>query len=187
TALQCLTLDPKLAHGVLAFLARTQATALDPARDAEPGKILHEMRDGEMAALGEVPFGRYYGSIDATPLFIGLAGAYLRRTGDVAFLRDLMPALDAALKWIDDYGDPNGDGFYEYLRHSSDGLVTQGWKDSFDSVFHADGRLAQPPVALCEVQGYVYQAWRAAAFVREVLGDRDAAEDLRARAAALRE
>jgi glycogen debranching enzyme len=165
TALETLWLDPALARGVLRFLAAHQATEEDPARDAEPGKILHEMRHGEMAALGEVPFARYYGSVDATPLFVVLAGAYLDRTGDSDTLRALWPHVDAALRWIDVYGDRDGDGFVEYERRTATGLANQGWKDSHDSVFHADGAAAQGPIALCEVQAYVFAAKRAAAAI----------------------
>jgi glycogen debranching enzyme len=187
TALECLWLDPDMARGVLAYLADTQANAVDPARDAEPGKILHEARGGEMAALGEVPFGRYYGSIDATPLFVWLAGEYFRRTADRDFTASIRPNVERALAWIDTYGDRDGDGFVEYLRNSPNGLANQGWKDSHDSVFHADGALAQGPIALCEVQGYVYAARMAAAELAEAFGEPERAADLRRRAAALRE
>src|SRR5262249_14726696 len=145
-----------LARGVLRFLAASQATTTDTARDTEPGKIVHEMRGGEMAALGEVPFGRYYGSVDATPLFVILAAAHFVRTGDLALVRELWPAVCRALEWIDRDGDRDGDGFVEYARRSRDGLRNQGWKDSEDAVFHADGALAEGPIALCEVQAYVY-------------------------------
>jgi len=175
TALEMLWMDPEVARGVLRFLAETQATEEDPAADAEPGKILHEMRAGEMAELGEVPFRRYYGSIDSTPLFAVLAGAYLDRTGDVATLRTLWPNVEAALAWIDRYGDRDGDGFVEYGRRTGQGLANQGWKDSHDSIFHADGRLAVGPVALCEVQGYVFAAKRAAARIARALGMPDRA------------
>jgi glycogen debranching enzyme len=163
TAMQYLWLDPAIARGVLAYLASTQARAVHPEQDAEPGKILHETRGGEMAALGEVPFGRYYGSVDATPLFVMLAAAYYERTADRAMIESIWPNLEQALAWIDTYGDPDHDGFVEYAKQSSCGLVQQGWKDSGDSIFHADGSLAQGPIALCEVQGYVYAAKRGAA------------------------
>jgi glycogen debranching enzyme len=182
TALEMLWLDPAPARGVLGFLASTQAGRVHPDSDSEPGKILHEMRLGEMAALGEIPFGRYYGSVDATPLFVLLAGDYLRRTGDLAFLGSLWPHVERALEWIDNYGDMDGDGFVEYARHSPNGLVQQGWKDSHDSVFHADGRLAEAPIALCEVQGYVYAARRAAAEIAAALGIADKAAELEKRA-----
>lgn len=182
TALMTLWLDPSIARGVLGYLAVNQARAVDPAADAEPGKILHEARHGEMALLGEVPFRRYYGSVDSTPLFVLLAGAYLARTGDRAFLRELWPSLEAALAWIDRHGDRDGDGFVEYGRVTEDGLVNQGWKDSQDSIFHADGSLAQGPIALCEVQAYVHAAKLAAADIAAALGRTERAAVLRCEA-----
>jgi glycogen debranching enzyme len=163
TALQMLWIDPRVARGVLKRLAFHQAKAADPLDDAEPGKILHEMRCGEMAALREVPFAHYYGSVDATPLFVLLAGLYVERTGDEETLAELWPAIEAALGWIDGAGDPDGDGFVEYQRASEHGLANQGWKDSYDAIFHADGRLAEGYIALAEVQGYVFAAKRLAA------------------------
>ncbi len=163
TALQMLWCDPRLAKGVLKRLAAYQAVKVDPVSDAEPGKILHEMRGGEMAALHEVPFSLYYGSADATPLFVLLAGLYVEHTGDIEALGELWPNIEAALGWIDGPGDPDRDGFVEYHRADEQGLVNQGWKDSHDAIFHADGSIALGPIALCEVQGYVYAAKRLAA------------------------
>jgi len=177
-ALFALWLDPTIAKGVLKYLAATQATAVDPDRDAEPGKILHETRGGEMARLREVPFGLYYGSVDATPLFVVLAGAYFERTGDLETVRSIWPNVEAALQWVDRFGDSDGDGFVEYNRHSENGLVNQGWKDSHDSVFHADGRMAPGPIALCEVQAYVYLAKRHAARMARRLDLADMAAEL---------
>jgi len=168
TALQTLWLDPALAKGVLSFLAKHQAQEDSPFLDAAPGKILHETRKGEMSALKELPFGLYYGGVDTTPLFIALAGAYLRRTGDVATIRSLWPALLAAIQWIERVCDSDPNGFLAYARASDRGLANQGWKDSGDSVFHADGRLAQGPIALVEVQGYVYAALRTMAALGEM-------------------
>ena len=185
-ALQMLWLSPEIAKGVLQYLAATQARDFDPAIEADPGKILHETRSGEMAALGEIPFGRYYGSVDATPLFIVLAGSYYERTGDLECLRRLWPHIELALQWIDKFGDMDGDGFVEYAQRSSNGLVQQGWKDSNDSVFHADGTLAEAPIALCEVQGYVYAAKLAAARLSCALGDKERCAALEAQAETLR-
>src|SRR5690606_31828276 len=158
----------------------------DPDADAEPGKILHEMREGEMALLGEVPFRRYYGSVDSTPLFVAVAGAYYERTGDLDTIRAIWPNIKAALAWVDRYGDRDGDGFVEYGRRSEQGLANQGWKDSADSVFHADGRLAQGPIALVEVQAYVYAAKRAAAAIARALGEHGYGVALDTQAEALR-
>jgi glycogen debranching enzyme len=186
TALETLWLDPEIARGVLRFLAANQADGFDAASDAEPGKILHELRHGEMAELGEVPFRRYYGTIDATPMYVMLAAAYLERTRDLQTLRALWPNIERALSWIDTYGDRDGDGFVEYGRHTMDGLLNQGWKDSHDSISHSDGRLARGPIALAEVQAYVYGAWTAAAAIARSLGDSSRAAELDARAERLR-
>lgn len=186
TALECLWLNPRIARGVLQYLAATQAQHVDSEAEAEPGKIVHETRHGEMAALGEIPFRRYYGSVDSTPLFVILAGALFRRTGDLDFIRALWPHIELALSWIDVYGDQDSDGFVEYRRRSEKGLVQQGWKDSSDSVFHADGTLAEPPIALCEVQAYVYGAKIAAALLADAMGDKPRADSLHTQAASLK-
>jgi glycogen debranching enzyme len=178
TAWECLWLCPEMARGVLGYLASTQAKEEIPEQDAEPGKILHETRKGEMAALGEIPFRCYYGSVDATPLFVLLAGEYYQRTGDGDFIREIWPNLELALNWIDTSGDPDQDGFIEYDRRSTHGLVHQGWKDSQDAVFHADGALATGPIALCEAQGYVYAAKLAASRLASFLGKEQKAAQL---------
>ena len=180
TALQMLWIDARVARGVLKRLAFYQASTVDALADAEHGKILHEMRGGEMAALREVPFAQYYGSVDATPLFVMLAGLYVERTGDDETLAELWPAIEAALQWIDGAGDPDRDGFVEYQRASEQGLANQGWKDSYDAIFHADGRLAEGYIALAEVQGYVFAAKQLAARCALRLGKRDAARRLEA-------
>ncbi len=187
TALQMLWWNPDVARGVLRRLAAYQAKTTDPLADAEPGKILHEMRGGEMAALREVPFGLYYGSVDSTPLFVLLAGLYVERTGDCDTVAELWPNIEAALNWIDGPGDPDGDGFVEYQRANEQGLANQGWKDSHDAVFHADGRLAEGEIALAEVQGYVYAAKRMAAICARRLGRNDTADRLAAQARRLAE
>jgi glycogen debranching enzyme len=187
TALEYLWIDPSMARGVLAFLASTQATELDAERDAEPGKILHEARQSEMAHTREIPFGRYYGTVDATPLFLVLAGEYFRRTGDVGFVRGIWPNILQALQWVDRWGDVDGDGFVEYARRSKEGLVQQGWKDSHDSIFHADGRMADAPIALAEVQSYVYLGKLSLADLARALGETALAEQLAAQAQQLRQ
>jgi glycogen debranching enzyme len=187
TSLQMLWLDPGLARGVLRFLADTQAHKRSPFEAAEPGKILHETRKGEMTALGEVPFGRYYGAADTTPLFVMLAGAYAERTADMEFIDTLWPSLIAAMGWVDGDGDSDGDGFLDYRASKTGGLVNQAWKDSNDSIFHADGSLAEGAIAVVEVQGYVYAARRGMADLAERRGDLEAAAKWRAQAESLRQ
>jgi len=187
TAFEVLWVEPAVAKGVLQFLAETQAGSVLPEQDAEPGKILHELRKGEMAALKEIPFGRYYGSVDSTPLFVMLAAAYYDRTGDLEFIKSIWSNIQRALDWMDLYGDVDGDGFLEYARHSGTGLIQQGWKDSHDSVFHEDGTLAEAPIALCEVQGYAYAARKGAAKLARAQGLTSLAEHLSKRANSLKE
>ena len=185
TAIQMLWCDPGIARGVLKRLAAYQAKSFDPISDAEPGKILHEMRSGEMAVLREVPFGLYYGSVDSTPLFVVLAGLYFERTGDRATILELWPQIEAALAWMDGPGDVDCDGFIEYDRQTDQGLANQGWKDSHDAVFHADGQLAKGPIALAEVQGYVFMAKRLATRAARRLGNEALADRLDAQATEL--
>jgi glycogen debranching enzyme len=158
TAIQTLWIFPDFSKYILRYLAKTQAKDHNTIADAQPGKIFHEQRTGEMANTGEIPFKMYYGSIDSTPMFIMLACMYYERTGDLDFIKEIWSNLEAALKWIDTYGDIDGDGFIEYQRKEESGLANQGWKDSWDSIFHDDGTLAMKPIALCEAQGYVYAA-----------------------------
>ncbi len=186
TAMNMLWADPAIAAGVLKRLARLQADGIDPLTDAAPGKVVHEMRGGEMAALGEVPFRRYYGTVDATPLFVMLAGQYAQRTADWALIRRLWPSIKRAIDWIDTFGDADGDGLVEYVRATQTGLANQGWKDSHDSISHADGTLAFGPIALIEVQGYVFAAKLAAALCGRALGLEDEAVRLEAQAERLR-
>jgi glycogen debranching enzyme len=186
TALQTLSLQPEIARASLVFLAEHQGQKVNNFRDEEPGKILHEIRLGELAALGDVPHTPYYGSVDATPLWVMTLGEYVRWTGDLELARRLLPNLDAALNWIEQYGDVDGDGYVEYLCRSTRGIKNQGWKDSADSTRHRDGQQAEPPIALAEVQGYVYAAWMAAADLYAQLGEPALADRYRELAADLR-
>lgn len=187
TALETLWVAPDIAKGVLMYQAKRQATELKPLQDAEPGKILHEIRSGEMAETGEIPFKLYYGSIDTTPLFIVLAGHYLKRTDDMLTIRAIWNNILKALEWIKIYGDMDGDGFVEYQRKAESGLANQGWKDSHDSISHQNGELAGFPIALCEVQGYVYDAKKQAAYMATRLGHPELAEQLKKEAAELKD
>jgi glycogen debranching enzyme len=186
TALFALPFNPALAVGTLKTLAALQGSELNRERDEQPGKIVHEIRGGELAALGEVPFGRYYGSVDSTPLFLWLLGRYVAMTGDLELAEQLWNNAERALEWIDRWGDRDGDTYVEYLCENRHGLVNQGWKDSFDAISHADGTLARAPLALCEVQGYVYAAYVSIADVAARLGRKEQADRLTERAACLR-
>ncbi|HTZ78839.1 MAG TPA: amylo-alpha-1,6-glucosidase [Stellaceae bacterium] len=186
TSLQILWLEPSLARGVLSFLAENQARETSRFRSSAPGKIMHETRKGEMTALRELPFGQYYGGVDTTPLFVMLAGAYAERTADLDFVDRLWPALEAAMAWIEEESAGNPDGFLSYANTDGSGLSNQGWKDSSDSVFHADGRFAEPPISLVEVQGYVFAAMRAMAELATRRGDGAAGACWRRRAERLR-
>ena len=185
TALQVLPFMPDVARETLQVLAEWQATEDDPDRDMEPGKILHELRVGELARTGELPHRPYYGSIDSTPLWLILLDETYRWTGDIDMVRELWPNALAALEWIDRYGDRDGDGFVEYERRTDQGLLNQGWKDSGDAIRHRDGTPAEPPIALCEIQGYVFDAKRRMASLAERLGDRQLSKHLLVEAAEL--
>jgi glycogen debranching enzyme len=186
TCYESLVWNPRTAVDCLRVLAKLQSQVDDPWRDAEPGKICHELRMGELARAGLIPHTPYYGTVDATPLFLMLAGAYYRWTGDLELMRELKPAFDAALGWIMHFGDLDGDGFLEYQKRSPAGLKNQGWKDSEDCIVHADGSLAVGPIALVEVQGYVYLAKMRIADVYEALGVPSTAAAVRQEADELR-
>jgi len=181
-SLQTMAVSYEFGHGTLIKLAQLQAMEVDDWRDAQPGKILHEIRQGELAQLNEIPHTPYYGTVEATILWIiTLAEAY-RWSADRSLLDDCQAPLERALNWIDQYGDFDGDGFVEYITRSKQGLRNQGWKDSGDSIVYPDGTQVEPPIALCEVQGYVYDAWQRAAQIYEVWGQRERAQKLRAQA-----
>jgi glycogen debranching enzyme len=186
TSLQTLWINPQLAAGVLRFLASTQAQDESAFRDSQQGKIMHEMRRGEMAALREVPFGQYYGGVDTTPLFVMLAGAYETHTGDRALADGIWNNLVAATAWIERRLDNSSTGFLDYARGEQTGLVNQAWKDSHDSMFHADGRFPRGPLAVVEVQGYAYAAFRAMSELAAVRSDQERSDAWRARAERLR-
>jgi glycogen debranching enzyme len=171
TALQTLAFNPGIAAQTLRLLAKYQSKRMDEWRDAQPGKILHELRTGEMAKLGEIPHTPYYGTIDATPLFLTLVGRHAAWTGEMTLFDELRDSVELALEWMDKYGDLNGDGYIEYASASEKGLINQGWKDSGDAIVNADGALARPPIALVEVQGYAYQAKREIAALLRRAGD----------------
>jgi len=186
SALQTLAYEPKIAEETVRLLARYQGTKNDDWRDEEPGKILHELRRGELANLNEIPQTPYYGAVDSTPLFLILVGEHANWTGDLALFKDIRQHVDRALDWIDHGGaDPNGE-YLSYARRSSKGLGNQGWKDSGDSVMNSDGSLATPPIALVEVQGYIYHAKMLIADLYERAGDKQTADRLRSQAAQLK-
>ena len=187
TAIQALPLTPDLTRGTLRTLAALQGTVVDVWRQEEPGKIPHELRRGEMANLDEVPFGRYYGSVDSTPLFLVLLCDYYAWTGDLALARELLPCVRAALTWIDRYGDPDGDLFVEFEADGGRGLTVQSWKDSVDSLSHRDGSPATGAIAVVEAQGYVYDAKRRLAPILARLGEDELAGRLMREAAALKD
>ncbi len=187
TSYQTLMLQPEIARGTLRFLAECQGREFNDWRDEEPGKIVHEIRLGEMAQLGEVPHDSYYGSVDATPLFVILLSEFLRWTGDWGFVAELRDELHLALEWVRRHGDLNGDGFLEYKSRSSRGIRNQGWKDSANSVCWRDGGLVEPPIALVEVQGYSYDARIRSAELLAGLGEAELAAELLREAAELKE
>lgn len=185
TALQSLSVHPDVARGTLTTMAAFQGTEMNPSRDEQPGKIMHELRAGELTRIGLKPFGPYYGTIDATPLFLNLAADYLSWTGDIEFIRTLCPHVTNAFSWIEDFGDRDGDGFVEYQREAEGGIANQGWKDSGDSVMYRNGDLATGSIALCEVQGYVYRAYQKWSEVYKILGDVDLSQVYSEKAMAL--
>jgi glycogen debranching enzyme len=184
-SLQNILIYPEFARGALEILGSLQAKEDDPYRDAEPGKILHELRCGELAHFKLIPHTPYYGTADATPLYLITLHAAWRATGDEMLLEQHLPTAEGCLAWIDEYGDRDRDGFQEYQTRSPVGYENMGWKDSGDAVMHADGSPVKGPKALCELQGYVYDAWVRMAEIFEALGKPARAQELRAKAAAL--
>jgi glycogen debranching enzyme len=188
-AVQTLPYGPAIASDTLRLLARYQATKVDVYRDAEPGKILHEFRTGELAQTGSIPQSpAYYGTVDATPLFLILLAEYVNWSGDLELARALRPNVEAALGWMEHHADHDGDGYLDYVGCYANGVINQGWKDAGNAIVNADGSLAEPPIAPCEVQAYAYRAWRQTAALLRALGEReraatleDHADDLRAR------
>lgn len=187
TAYEMLPWLPELAKGTLKILAKYQAKDFDDFTDSEPGKILHELREGEMAKTREVPFIPYYGSVDATALFVILAWEYLKVTGDRAFIKEIWDNIVMASAWLEKYGDLDGDGFLEYITRSPLGLRNQGWKDSHDAIHHKNGELAEPPIAVVEAQGYKYMAYLALSEMCFEMGDLESSKYYEAAAARLRE
>jgi glycogen debranching enzyme len=185
TSLQTLALNPQLARDTLRYLARRQGVKEDAFTEEEPGKIMHELRRGEMARSGEIPHVPYFGTVDATPLWLVLLHETWRWTGDAELVEELLPNAERAIAWIDRYGDLDGDGFVEYAGHSAKGLLNQGWKDSADGVPWPDGRVPEPPIALVEVQGYVHDAKVRMADLLQTFGEYGRAEVLRDEAAAM--
>ena len=186
SALQMLAFEPGIAAQTLRLLARHQGTKVDPWRDEEPGKILHEMRFGELARINAIPHTPYYGSVDSTPLFLTVLARHAQWTGSLELFDALRDNIERALEWIDAYGDADADGYLEYRSNVDRGLINQGWKDSGDAIVNDDGSLAQAPIALVEAQGYVYLAYRELAVLFERAGDRTRAASLNAAAAELR-
>ena len=187
TALQTLAYDLSIAEHTIRLLAKYQGKELNPWREEEPGKILHELRVGEMANLGEIPHTPYYGTVDATPLWLVLVGKHATWSGETRLFEELRPQIDAALNWIEQYGNADGDGYVKYDCKIEKGLANQGWKDSGDGIVNADGSLAEPPIALVEVQGYVYQAKIEMAALFRRVGEEQRASALEEQAERLRE
>ncbi|HXK32490.1 MAG TPA: glycogen debranching N-terminal domain-containing protein [Dehalococcoidia bacterium] len=186
SSMQMLAYQPEIARSTLLLLASLQGKRLEPSRDEEPGKILHEMRYGELSRAGELPYGPYYGSVDSTPLYLMLLAEYCAWTDDIDLARSLLGTVKDAVHWLDVYGDPLDTGYLSYEKHSANGLVNQGWKDSWDAVLHEDGTCPPPPTMLVEAQGYAYAARVRMAPILDRLGETELAQELRSAAARLR-